>query len=134
MLDRLRGLGHRRTSLAIPIGPQHISGGPFVFAAGQFVVPLFEGDRVPYFLLTEINVQLETYNEVSLLSNNKPHVRATVLETLFELERRGDVRPGTLDPETIKAAVKEDLERTFNLTGVRAIFLDRLLLQETSQS
>ncbi|NNU17427.1 hypothetical protein HK107_13930 [Parvularcula sp. ZS-1/3] len=102
-----------------------------VFAAGQFVVPLFEGGKVPFFLLAEINIGVETYDEVSLLSNNRPHVRATVLETLFELERRGDIKPGTVKPEVIKKAIKEDLEATFDLEGVSDVLVNRLLIQET---
>lgn len=102
-----------------------------VFAAGQFTIPLFEGGRVPFFLLAEINIEVETYDEVSLLSNNRPHVRATVLETLFELERRGDIKPGTIRPEVIQKAIKEDLEATFDIKGVSNVLLNRLLIQET---
>lgn len=102
-----------------------------VFAAGQFTIPLFEGGRVPYFLLTEINIEVDTYDEVSLLSNNRPHVRATVLETLFELERRGEIKPGTIRPDVIKQAIKEDLEATFDVKEVTNVLLNRLLIQET---
>ncbi|MEM1380801.1 MAG: hypothetical protein AAGH41_09270 [Pseudomonadota bacterium] len=103
-----------------------------VFAAGQFTIPLFEGGTVPFFLLAEINVEVETYDEVSLLSNNRPHVRATILETLFELERRGDIKPGTIDPGVISTAVKEDIEATFDINQVSNVLLNRLLIQETS--
>lgn len=103
-----------------------------VFAAGQFTIPLFEGGRVPFFLLTEIAIEVETYDEVSLLSNNRPHVRATVLETLFELERRGDIKPGTVKPEVIAEAIKADLETTFAIGEVSNVLLNRLLIQETS--
>ncbi|MEM9839099.1 MAG: hypothetical protein AAF830_08085 [Pseudomonadota bacterium] len=102
-----------------------------VFAAGQFTIPLFEDGKVPFFLLAEINVEVETYDEVSLLSNNRPHVRATILETLFELERRGDIKPGTIDPAVIKVAVQEDLEATFDINQVSGVLLNRLLIQET---
>lgn len=102
-----------------------------VFAAGQFTVPLFEGGRVPFFLLAEINVEVETYDEVSLLSNNRPHVRATILETLFELERRGDIKPGTINPDVLKTAIKEDLEATFAINEISSVLLNRLLIQET---
>lgn len=103
-----------------------------VFAAGQFTIPLFEGGRVPFFLLTEVAIEVETYDEVSLLSNNRPHVRATVLETLFELERRGDIKPGTIKPEVITEAIKEDLEATFAIGEVSNVLLNRLLIQETT--
>lgn len=102
-----------------------------IFAAGQFTIPLFEDGKVPFFLLAEINVEVETYDEVSLLSNNRPHVRATILETLFELERRGDIKPGTIDPAVIKVAVQEDLEATFDINQVSNVLLNRLLIQET---
>lgn len=102
-----------------------------VFAAGQFTIPLFEGGKVPYFLLAEINIEVDTYDEVSLLSNNRPHVRATVLETLFELERRGEIKPGTIRPDVIKEAIKEDLEATFDIKEVTNVLLNRLLIQET---
>ncbi|GGY50652.1 hypothetical protein [Parvularcula lutaonensis] len=102
-----------------------------VFAAGQFTIPLFEGGRVPFFLLTEVNIEVATYDEVSLLSNNRPHVRATILETLFELERRGEIKPDTIKPEVIKKAVQEDLEATFDLGEVNNVLLNRLLIQET---
>ncbi|MEM9284458.1 MAG: hypothetical protein AAGA39_01110 [Pseudomonadota bacterium] len=102
-----------------------------IFEAGQFTVPIFEGGNVPYFLLTEVNVEVYTYDDVSLLTNNRPAVRAMMLETLFELERRGEIRPETLNPEAIKAALMADLEATFDLDRVSAVLLDRLLVQET---
>ena len=102
-----------------------------IFEAGQFTVPVFDGGNVPYFLLTEVNVEVYTYDDVSLLTNNRPAVRAMMLETLFELERRGAIRPETLDPDTIKAALMEDLEASFDLDRVSAVLLDRLLIQET---
>ena len=102
-----------------------------VFEAGQFTVPLFEGGNVTYFLLTEINVEVYTYNDVSLLTNNRPAVRAMMLETLFELERRGEIKPETLNPDSIKSAIMADLEATFELDRVSAVLLDRLLIQET---
>jgi hypothetical protein len=104
-----------------------------VFAAGQFTIPLFEGESVPYFLLTEINIEVETYDEVSILSSNRPHVRATVLESLFELERRGEIKPGVISPEVIQAAVKSDLEATFPVNSISRVLLDRLLIQETGR-
>lgn len=105
-----------------------------IFAAGQFTIPMFEDDRVPYFLLAEINLQLQTYDEVSMLSSNRPQVRATVLETLFELERRGDIKPGSIKPDVIQKAIKEDLETTFELDAVTGVLLNRLLVQETGGS
>ena len=101
-----------------------------IFTAGQFTIPLFEGGRVPYFLLTEISLEVETYDEVSTLSNNRPHVRSTILETLFELERRGEIKPGTVSPEVISAAIKADLEATFQVERISNVLLDRLLIQE----
>ncbi|MEM9809905.1 MAG: hypothetical protein AAF788_01650 [Pseudomonadota bacterium] len=102
-----------------------------IFSAGQFTIPMFEGGRVPYFLLTEINLEVQTYDEVSLLSSNKPQVRATVLETLFELERRGEIKPDTIEPDIIKSAIKADLETTFDINQISNVLLDRLLIQET---
>ncbi|MEO1043157.1 MAG: hypothetical protein AAFX52_12795 [Pseudomonadota bacterium] len=102
-----------------------------IFEAGQFTVPLFEGGNVPYFLLAEVNVEVTTYEDVSLLTNNRPAVRAMMLETFFELERRGEIKPETLNPETITAALRNDLEATFDLDRVSAVLLDRLLIQET---
>jgi len=102
-----------------------------VFSAGQFTVPLFDGGRVPFFLLAEINIEVDTYDEVSLLSNNRPHVRAAILETLFELERRGDIKPGTINPDTIKKAIQEDVEATFDINQVSNVLINRLLIQET---
>jgi hypothetical protein len=104
-----------------------------IFDAGQFTIPLFDGGRVPYFLLTEINIEVEAYDQVSFLSNNRPHVRATVLETLFELERRGAIKPGGLNPEEIKEAIKADLEATFGIDQITAILIDRLIVQETGR-
>ncbi|MEO1656257.1 MAG: hypothetical protein AAFR65_00920 [Pseudomonadota bacterium] len=102
-----------------------------IFEAGQFTVPIFDGGNVPYFLLAEVNVEVYTYDDVSLLTNNRPAVRAMMLETFFELERRGEIKPETLNPESIKAALMADLEATFDLDRVSAVLLDRLLIQET---
>jgi flagellar basal body-associated protein FliL len=104
-----------------------------IFDAGQFTIPLFDGGRVPYFLLTEINIEVEAYDQVSFFSNNRPHLRATVLETLFELERRGEIKPGKLNPENIKEAIKADLEATFGIDQIENILIDRLLIQETGR-
>lgn len=105
-----------------------------VFSAGQFTIPMFEDGRVPFFLLTEINIEVGTYDEVSLLSAQRPHVRATILETLFELERRGDIKPDTIEPDTIKKAIKSDLESTFDVSQISNVLLNRLLIQETTAS
>jgi flagellar basal body-associated protein FliL len=104
-----------------------------IFDAGQFTIPLFDGGRVPYFLLTEINIEVEAYDQVSFLSNNRPHVRATVLETLFELERRGEIKPGKVNPEKIKEAIRADLEATFGLGDITGVLIDRLIVQETGK-
>ncbi|MEE4208285.1 MAG: hypothetical protein V2I43_03330 [Parvularcula sp.] len=101
-----------------------------VFNAGQFTIPLFEDGRVPFFLLAEVNIEVRTYDEVSLLSANKPAVRAAVLETFFELERRGDIKPDTIKPEVIQKAIQEDLEATFAVDNISGILLNRLLIQE----
>jgi len=102
-----------------------------IFEAGQFTIPVFDGGNVPYFLLTEVNIEVFTYDDVSLLTTNRPAVRSVMLETFFELERRGAIRPETLDPETIKVALMKDLEASFDLDRVSSVLLDRLLIQET---
>ena len=105
-----------------------------IFSAGQFTIPLFDGGRVPYFLLAEVNITVQTYDEVSLLHANRPAVRATVLETFFELERRGEIKPENIKPEVITAAIQADLESTFDVKQVSGVLLNRLLIQETGGS
>jgi len=107
---------------------------PSIFAAGQFSIPLFEDNRVAGVLLAQINVEARDFQQLQLLSRNKPQLRSTIIETFFAMEREGAISPGSLDPTTVSARIKKDLELMINDGEIGGVLIDRLLLQENGRA
>ena len=107
---------------------------PSVFAAGQFSIPLFEEDRVVGVLLAQINIEARDFQQLQLLSRNKPQLRSTIIETFFAMEREGVISPRNLDPATVSARLKTDLELMINDGEIGSILIDRLLMQESGRA
>ena len=107
---------------------------PSVFAAGQFSIPLFEDNRVVAVLLAQINIEARDFQQLQLLSRNKPQLRSTIIETFFAMEREGVIAPGSLDPAAVSARLKADLEMMMNDGEIGGVLIDRLLLQESGRA
>lgn len=105
-----------------------------VFAAGQFSIPLFENNRVVGVLLAQINIEARDFQQLQLLSRNKPQLRSSIIETFFAMEREGVIAPGRVDPAAVSARIKSDLELMINDGEIGGVLIDRLLLQESGRA
>ena len=105
-----------------------------IVSAGQFTIPVFSDDGVNAVLLAQINIVARDYEQVRFLTRNRPWMRSMIIEALFALERRGEIDPGALDPQTLAASIKKDLERGLEIGEIGGVMFNRLLLQETGRA
>lgn len=105
-----------------------------VLAAGQFSIPLFKNNRVVGVLLAQINLEARDFQQLQILSRQKPQLRSTIIESFFAMEREGILSPETLDPAIVSARLKTDLEIMVDNGEIGGVLIDRLLIQESGRA
>lgn len=105
-----------------------------VLAAGQFSIPLFQDSRVAGVLLAQVNIEARDFQQLQVLSRQKPQLRSTIIESFFAMEREGALSPERLDPAVVSARLKTDLELMIDNEEISAILIDRLLIQESGRA
>jgi len=106
---------------------------PLIVSIGQFTVPIFANDRPQAVLLAQMKIQVGNYDQVRELTRQTAQVRSQVIETLFALERAGEVSLGAIDPKVIADSVRADLDSP-GYAGVQTVLFDRLLVQESARA
>ena len=105
-----------------------------VLAAGQFSIPLFKNNRVAGVLLAQINLEARDFQQLQILSRQKPQLRSAIIESFFAMEREGMLSPETLDPAIVSARLKTDLELMVDNGEIGGVLIDRLLIQESGRA
>ena len=107
---------------------------PAVLNLGQFTIPVFEGDRVRGVLLAQINIETEGLQHMQSLPRNKAQIRSLVIDSFFAMEKEGLIAPEALSASSVSARLKNDLSLAYKSAKIRAVLIDRLLIQENGRA
>lgn len=101
---------------------------------GQFTIPVFEGDRVRGVLLAQVNIETEGLQHMQSLSRNKAQIRSLVIDSFFAMEKEGLIAPEALSASGVAERLKKDLGLAYRDAKIRAVLIDRLLIQENGRA
>ena len=105
-----------------------------VLNLGQFTIPVFEGDRVRGVLLAQVNIETDGLQHMQSLSRNKAQIRSLVIDSFFAMEKEGLIAPEALSASRVAERLKKDLGLAYQDAKIRAVLIDRLLIQENGRA
>lgn len=105
-----------------------------VLNLGQFTIPVFEGERVRGVLLAQVNIETEGLQQMQSLSRNKAQIRSLVIDSFFAMEKEGLIAPEALSASRVAERLKKDLGLAYQEAKIRAVLIDRLLIQENGRA
>ncbi|WP_428410361.1 hypothetical protein [Hyphococcus sp.] len=111
-----------------------VEAAPAVLNLGQFTIPIFEGDSVRGVLLAQINIETDGIQQMQSLSRNKARIRSLVIDSFFAMEKEGLIAPEALSASNVSERLKKDLALAYESAKIRAVLIDRLLIQENGRA